>query len=61
MATGKSSAALGVQKRSEGKVIPAAEGKNAENLLIIRSKDLAQKYIDNWEKHKGHSEKNEGR
>lgn len=33
----------------------AAEEKNAENLLIIRSKDLAQKYIENWEKHKGYS------
>ncbi len=39
----------------------AAEEKNAENLLIIRSKDLAQKYIENWEKHKGHSEQYEGR
>jgi phosphatidylserine/phosphatidylglycerophosphate/cardiolipin synthase-like enzyme len=39
----------------------AAEEKNAENLLIIRSKDLAQKYIENWEKHKRHSEGYEGR
>ncbi len=39
----------------------AAEEKNAENLLIIRSKDLAQEYIENWKKHKGHSEKYEGR
>jgi phosphatidylserine/phosphatidylglycerophosphate/cardiolipin synthase-like enzyme len=34
----------------------AAEEKNAENLLILRNKDLAKIYIDNWEKHKEHSE-----
>ncbi len=34
----------------------AAEERNAENLLIIRSKDLANAYIREWEKHKGHSE-----
>ncbi len=34
----------------------AAEDKNAENLLIIKSKDLGQRYIDNWREHKGHSE-----
>jgi len=34
----------------------AAEEKNAENLLIIKSKDLAKLYIDNWYKHKEHSE-----
>jgi phosphatidylserine/phosphatidylglycerophosphate/cardiolipin synthase-like enzyme len=39
----------------------AAEEKNAENLLIIRSKKLAETYIDNWYKHKEHSEKYEGR
>ena len=39
----------------------AAEEKNGENLLIIRSKELAQKYIENWEAHKGHSEGYEGR
>ena len=33
-----------------------AEEKNAENLLIIRSKDLAKPYMDNWNQHKGHSE-----
>ncbi|MGO9137214.1 MAG: phospholipase D family protein [Syntrophales bacterium] len=37
----------------------AAEEKNAENLLIIRNKDLAKMYLDNWEKHKEHSEKYE--
>ncbi len=39
----------------------AAEEKNAENLLIIRNKKLAEIYIDNWYKHKNHSEKYEGR
>ena len=38
----------------------AAEEKNAENLLIIRNKKLAEIYIDNWYKHKEHSEKYEG-
>ena len=39
----------------------AAEEKNAENLLIIRSKKLSEIYIDNWYKHKEHSEKYDGR
>ncbi len=39
----------------------AAEEKTAENLIIIQSKDLAQKYIENWEKHKAHSEYYQGR
>lgn len=34
----------------------AAEEKNAENLLVIRDKTLAQKYVENWNKHAGHSE-----
>jgi phosphatidylserine/phosphatidylglycerophosphate/cardiolipin synthase-like enzyme len=34
----------------------AAEDRNAENLLIIKSKGLAWPYIDNWSQHKGHSE-----
>jgi len=34
----------------------AAEEKNAENLLIIKTKDLAKLYIDNWYKHKEHAE-----
>jgi phosphatidylserine/phosphatidylglycerophosphate/cardiolipin synthase-like enzyme len=34
----------------------AAEEKNAENLLIIKSRALAGIYIDNWLKHKKHSE-----
>ncbi len=33
----------------------------ADNLLILKSKDLAKVYIDNWEKHKSHSQKYEGR
>jgi phosphatidylserine/phosphatidylglycerophosphate/cardiolipin synthase-like enzyme len=39
----------------------AAEVNNAENLLVIRSKELAKIYIDNWEKHKRHSEVYKGR
>jgi len=34
----------------------AAEEKNAENLLIIRNKEMAKIYMDDWEKHKEHSE-----
>jgi phosphatidylserine/phosphatidylglycerophosphate/cardiolipin synthase-like enzyme len=34
----------------------AAEQNNAENLLIIKSKDLAKIYLDNWTEHKEHSE-----
>ena len=33
----------------------AAEQKNAENLLIIRSQDLAKRYNDNWMNHIDHS------
>lgn len=33
-----------------------AEDKNAENLLIIRDKALAEKYTKNWLDHVGHSE-----
>ena len=33
----------------------AAEEKNAENLLVIRSKELAKIYMENWNKHKEHS------
>jgi phosphatidylserine/phosphatidylglycerophosphate/cardiolipin synthase-like enzyme len=39
----------------------AAEESNAENVLIIRSKELAREYLDNWGKHKAHSEKYKGR
>ena len=34
----------------------AAENNNAENLLIIKSKELANLCIDNWMKHREHSE-----
>jgi phosphatidylserine/phosphatidylglycerophosphate/cardiolipin synthase-like enzyme len=37
----------------------AAEVNNAENLLVIRSKELAKIYLDNWRKHEEHSEKYE--
>jgi phosphatidylserine/phosphatidylglycerophosphate/cardiolipin synthase-like enzyme len=33
----------------------AAEETHAENLLIIRNRDLAKVYVENWEKHKRHS------
>lgn len=33
----------------------AAEEKNAENLLIIRSKELVKPYLDNWQHHRTHS------
>lgn len=33
----------------------AAEEKNAENLLIIRSKELTRLYLDNWFQHRDHS------
>jgi phosphatidylserine/phosphatidylglycerophosphate/cardiolipin synthase-like enzyme len=38
-------------------LIKAAESENAENLLIIPSKELASVYIANWQKHKDHSER----
>ena len=37
----------------------AAEGNNAENLLVLKSKELARGYIENWERHKEHSERYE--
>lgn len=33
----------------------AAEEKNAENLLIIRSQELAKPYLENWQHHRDHS------
>jgi phosphatidylserine/phosphatidylglycerophosphate/cardiolipin synthase-like enzyme len=39
----------------------AAEEKNAENLLIVKFKELAKAYIDNWNKHKSHSQNYRGR
>ena len=39
----------------------AAEEGNAENLLIIKCKDLAAKYTENWNKHAEHSEQYVGK
>ena len=33
-----------------------AEEKNAENLIIVRSEEMAKLYRDNWEAHRPHSE-----
>ena len=38
-----------------------AENNNAENLLVIRSPELAAKYASNWDAHLEHSEKYEGK
>jgi phosphatidylserine/phosphatidylglycerophosphate/cardiolipin synthase-like enzyme len=38
-----------------------AENSNAENLLVIRDKTLAEKYTKNWHNHKGHSKVYEGK
>jgi len=34
----------------------AAEDKNAENLLVVHDRVLAEKYHDNWNKHQQHSD-----
>ncbi len=39
----------------------AAEEKNAENLLIIKDAEMAKSYLENWQKHLGHSESYAGR
>lgn len=39
----------------------AAEQNNAENLLVIQSRDMAKVYSENWAEHKEHSERYEGR
>ena len=39
----------------------AAEQRNAENILILYSKELAERYIDNWNRHKLHSQEYKGR
>jgi phosphatidylserine/phosphatidylglycerophosphate/cardiolipin synthase-like enzyme len=39
----------------------AAEENNAENLLVIRDKKLAERYIENWMEHEKHSEMFAGR
>jgi len=39
----------------------AAEENNAENLLVIRDKKLAERYTENWKEHERHSEVYSGR
>jgi phosphatidylserine/phosphatidylglycerophosphate/cardiolipin synthase-like enzyme len=39
----------------------SAEERNAENLLVIPSKELASEYLGNWLKHKQHSTEYEAR
>ena len=34
----------------------APEENNAENLLVIHDKKLAERYIENWNEHERHSE-----
>jgi len=34
----------------------AAEERNAENLLIIKSKELSKAYLENWRRHREHSD-----
>jgi phosphatidylserine/phosphatidylglycerophosphate/cardiolipin synthase-like enzyme len=38
-----------------------AEHENAENLLVIQSRDLAAQYTWNWEAHAAHADAYEGR
>ena len=38
-----------------------AETSNAENLLIIRDRSIAQRYLENWHEHQAHSEPYVGR
>jgi phosphatidylserine/phosphatidylglycerophosphate/cardiolipin synthase-like enzyme len=33
----------------------SAEERNAENLIVIRSRELAAKYAANWQQHQAHS------
>ena len=35
----------------------SAEERNAENMLIINSRQIAEEYVANWERHRTHSEK----
>jgi phosphatidylserine/phosphatidylglycerophosphate/cardiolipin synthase-like enzyme len=39
----------------------AAEEKNAENLLVLRDPALASEYEANWEKHRAHSQRYQGK
>jgi phosphatidylserine/phosphatidylglycerophosphate/cardiolipin synthase-like enzyme len=38
----------------------AAEENNAENLLVIKDRKLAERYIENWKKHERHWEAMQG-
>jgi phosphatidylserine/phosphatidylglycerophosphate/cardiolipin synthase-like enzyme len=38
-----------------------AEQKDAENLLVLRDKTLAEGYIQNWKEHEGHPEVYKGK
>ena len=33
----------------------AAERRNTENVVIVRHKEIARRYAENWESHKQHS------
>lgn len=37
--------------------VKVAETKNGENLIVLKSKPVAEQYIENWKKHFSHSEK----
>jgi len=39
----------------------AAQDHNAENFLVIKDKELAAKYMENWKRHRNHSEPNSGK
>jgi len=39
----------------------SAETQNSENVLIIKSSELASLYRENWMKHKAHADKNESK
>ncbi len=39
----------------------AAKTSNSENVLILKNQQLAKQYIENWNRHKGHSEVYAGR
>jgi len=41
--------------------LEAAEENNAENLLVIRDKKLAERYTKNWQEDERHSEVHRGR
>jgi phosphatidylserine/phosphatidylglycerophosphate/cardiolipin synthase-like enzyme len=39
----------------------SAEDKNAENLLVIKDKEIAMKYAESWKEHARHSPLHKGR